>query len=132
MLWTKRFAPWMMLAMTAESKNIEPLRPPTEEADLSGRKVLAVADRDSALQLLVSILEEFGFGTVRGSESVKSALSVLREGECDLLLLDLASHRLEEADLIRNALAIQPNLPIVVVSGYATIEWGVELRLDTV
>ncbi|MCU0722489.1 MAG: protein kinase [Planctomycetes bacterium] len=105
-------------------------RPETATAqamDFSDRRALVVSGAEPSRNLLVQILSEFGFGFVEGVGDVKTALASLKDCGVDLLAADLGTGRLEEADLVRNALAVRPGLAIVVVSGYATIEWGIEL-----
>jgi FixJ family two-component response regulator len=116
--------------MSGEGRATEKPRTSTARGgpgDFSDRKALVVSGAESSRDRIVQVLSELGFGFVEGVGNVKSALASLREGGVHLLVADLGSGRLEEADLVRNALAIVPGLPIVVVSGYATIEWGIEL-----
>jgi CheY-like chemotaxis protein/tRNA A-37 threonylcarbamoyl transferase component Bud32 len=95
--------------------------------DLSGLSALAVSFEEHGRGLLTEVLRELGFGEVLGASGVSDALAEIRKSHLDLMVSDLEAHRLEEVDLIRNAVALDPDLPIIVVSGYATIEWGVEL-----
>jgi serine/threonine protein kinase len=97
------------------------------EADFAARKALVVSGPESGRDLLVQVLTELGFGEVVGVGDTNSALASLRTEVPHVLVADLGVNRLEEADLVKNARAIAPGLPIVVVSGYATIEWGIEL-----
>lgn len=98
-----------------------------EDTDLSPFRALVVSGQASTRDLLIQVLDEFGVGETIGVADTTEALAVLRSREIHLLVPDLSAHRLEEADLVRNALALVPGLPIIVVSGHATIEWGVEL-----
>jgi serine/threonine protein kinase len=111
-----------------ESVNGEAASAPGGQAlDFGARRALVVSGPESTRDLLVQVLTELGFGLVVGAGDAKAALASLREDAPHLLVADLGANRLEEADLVKNARAIAPDVPIVVVSGYATIEWGIEL-----
>ncbi|MHC4777597.1 MAG: serine/threonine-protein kinase [Planctomycetota bacterium] len=100
---------------------------PATTPELSGKRALAVSFQKHSLDLMKQLLSELGFGRVEGTDSVSEALSSLRNEPADLLLADLEAKRLEEMDLIRNSLALDASLPIIVASGHAVIEWSVEL-----
>ncbi|MHC4598214.1 MAG: serine/threonine-protein kinase [Planctomycetota bacterium] len=99
-------------------------KPPHE---FSSRRVLAVSIEKPSRDLFRELLVELGFGQVEATGNVSEALGRLREEPADLLVADLENHRLEEMDLVRNALALDASLPIIVVSGHGVIEWSVEL-----
>jgi len=104
-----------------------PVEAPGSRPDLTKLRALVVSREDHTRDLLSQVLIEFGFGEVVYASNVNEALKEVRQSPLDLLVADLEAHRLEEVDLVRNAIALAPDLPIIVVSGYATIEWGVEL-----
>jgi serine/threonine protein kinase len=95
--------------------------------DFSNRRALAVSIEKSSRDLFRELLSELGFAEVEATGDVSEALGRLREKPVDLMVADLEHHRLEEMDLVRNALALDASLPIIVVSGHAVIEWSVEL-----
>ncbi|MHC5079286.1 MAG: response regulator, partial [Planctomycetota bacterium] len=114
--------------MDEEKTHTDALASPDRgEPDLSALKALAVSRHAQTRELLQALLTEFGFGKVSGAEAVGDALTHLRNRPVDFVVADLEAHRLEEVDLVRNALALNESLPIMVISGHATIEWGVEL-----
>ncbi|GEM_PF-1512498 len=99
----------------------------TESPDYSTMGVLVVSNHCQTRDLLRHVFSDLGFREVAEASNVGEALAALRKKEVDFLVADLEGPRLEEVDLVRNALAIAPDLSILVISGHATIEWGVEL-----
>jgi len=84
--------------------------------------VLLVDDAQDVLTMVGAFLRTGGF-TVYPASGGKQALSVLASGEhFDLLITDYMMPSLKGPELIRQARLIQPDLPAVVISGYADVE----------
>jgi len=79
--------------------------------------VLVVDDDEGVRDVAEGLLAEAGF-RVETAESGAAALARVREGGVDAVLLDLVMPGLSGADVLRALAAEQPDLPVVVASGY--------------
>jgi tRNA A-37 threonylcarbamoyl transferase component Bud32/CheY-like chemotaxis protein len=77
--------------------------------------------------LLTALLEDMEFASITRLPDREALLHVVSSHHLDLLMLDLDVVDSDPKDLVRKAIAQDPNLVIVAVSGYATIEQSVEL-----
>lgn len=74
-------------------------------------------DDDDALRNAVArFLEKSGY-RVRAAASGKEALSMLRESEVDIMLLDIAMPEMSGIDVLPEALDVAPDLGIVMLTG---------------
>jgi len=88
----------------------------------SGQPTVLVVDDDESLQSLFKIfLKKIGFSRVVVG-SVKEALSALDKQHFDLLFLDLKLPDGPADDVYEAAKRIDPQLPIVVITGYPDSE----------
>ncbi len=60
------------------------------------------------------------------SRTAKEALERLRRSKPDLILLDLSLPDMNGIELLKKIQAIQPQVPVVMISGFGTIEVAVE------
>ena len=88
-------------------------------------RVLVVDDEKNIRMTLTVCLEQFGC-EVTGVASADGALQSLSRQTFDLAFLDLRLGDSSGLDLIPNLLAESPNLLIVVMTAYATIDSAVE------
>jgi two-component system, cell cycle sensor histidine kinase and response regulator CckA len=107
----------------------EPLTLPDAEAPLglgidagadAGRNVILVAEDDPAVRhVVVTVLARAGYRTI-GAASPLEALALAREtaGSLDLLLTDIVMPHLSGTELAERLRAVQPQLPVVYMSGY--------------
>lgn len=92
----------------------------------TGADILVVDDEADIRDLVSGILEDEGFN-VRTASDAESALQAIRARKPNLLVLDIWMHGggldgLELLDLVRQ---IDPDLPVVMISGHGTIETAV-------
>jgi DNA-binding NtrC family response regulator len=85
------------------------------------KKILIVDDDRVVLASCRRILESEGYA-VNLTSSVKEALQLLEEKNFDLLLVDVIMPEYDGMYLIGNVRENQPQLPILVMSGYPTPE----------
>jgi PAS domain S-box-containing protein len=99
------------------AQNAEPPVAPTGRAPKL--KVLLVEDDAQVAELVDAMLVELGHTVVR-AEDADAALSRLRDGErVDLLLTDvIMPGEKSGVDLARQAVAMRPDLPVILSSGY--------------
>src|SRR5690606_3241327 len=82
------------------------------------KKILIVDDDPSVLNLLDEILSGAGYAVI-GSTGGEDALHILIQAEIDLVISDLAMPRLSGRELAVKIRNIEPDLPILYLSGSA-------------
>jgi PAS domain S-box-containing protein len=83
------------------------------------RTVLVVDDQDEVRDVAAAQLEALGYGVVQAA-SGKAALDLLGSGSgVDLLVVDYAMPGMSGTDLARAAREKCPDLPVLIVTGYA-------------
>ena len=90
----------------------------------SGR-LLVVDDEVSLMVALRNTLRDEGY-LVTGATSGAEALAVLRETEFDLILADLMMPTMDGIGLIREALALHPQLVAIIMTGHGSVATAVE------
>ncbi len=87
--------------------------------------LLLVDDDRHLLDSMVEWLEDQGYA-VTGADNLQTALEVLGQQSFDLVLSDV---RLQDGDgfeLLQHCRKNLPGLPVILITGYGTIETGVE------
>jgi len=87
-------------------------------------KVLIVDDDPSIRGLLTQIVQQSGY-SVEGAEDGQAALERLVDGGYDAVFTDLMMPRMGGIDLVRKLKELDPNLPVIVITGFPTMESGV-------
>ena len=87
--------------------------------------LLVTDDELELMRALGDSLGENGFA-VRGVTTPAEALTLLRDGEFDLLLTDLMMPGTDGITLLKQALEIDPNLVGIIMTGQGTIQTAVE------
>ena len=91
------------------------------EHTTQGPHILVVDDEPSIVTPIVRALELSGY-RADGVASGKEALTVLVQAAYDLMLLDMQMPEIDGIEVMRRVHQIQPNLPIIVLTGHATLE----------
>ena len=89
-------------------------------------KVLLVDDEMPALRFLQTIIEKFAreLTIAQSCLSGEAALAFLRENKVDLLITDISMSGMDGIALAHAARALQPEIHIVIVTGYAEFEYA--------
>ncbi|MCK8600294.1 FAD-dependent oxidoreductase [Desulfoferrobacter suflitae] len=98
------------------------------DLQLEARKAFKVLVVDDELVVRDSIkewLEDAGF-QVEMAESGVEALEKLSQGGCSLLLLDVKMPGMDGVEVLKNAREMHPDLDVVMMTAYATVETAVE------
>lgn len=93
-------------------------------ATARGHETVLVVDDEPGLRALARTgLQQRGFDVV-AVESGEQALEILRVGEphVDVMLLDLTLPGISGERVLREVRRLMPGLPVVIASGYATVE----------
>jgi DNA-binding NtrC family response regulator len=89
------------------------------------KRVLLVDDETEFLEALAERLEARGLG-VDTAERGEVALDRARKRRYDAILLDMAMPGMTGLDTLRGLLEIDANLQVILLTGRATLEQGVE------
>jgi PAS domain S-box-containing protein len=103
-----------------EADPVEPGSTPDSAKPLT---VLAVDDDTLVLENTASMLAELGHEVLQ-AQSGAEALHMLDEREVDLIITDYAMPGMTGEELTQHILARQPELPVLMVSGYASLPEG--------
>ncbi len=88
-------------------------------------KILIVDDEESVRESLAAWLERDGY-TVETAPEGRSALEKLRAGPWSLVLLDLKMPGMDGLQVLTEARAIHPELPVLMMTAYATVDTAVQ------
>jgi DNA-binding NtrC family response regulator len=88
-------------------------------------RLLIVDDEVELMRALCDSLAEQGF-SVNGLPTPQGALDILRDGEFDILLTDLMMPKVDGIQLLKQALAVDPHLVGIIMTGQGTIPTAVE------
>ncbi len=88
-------------------------------------QILVVDDDDANRVTLERILKRAGYG-VRHASSGREAMEILRAQRTDLVLTDLKMPGMSGLDLLKAAKVVDPDIEVVVMTAYGTVETAVE------
>lgn len=88
-------------------------------------RILVVDDETDICDLCVRSLQRYGYNVTATSQPLQ-ALEMLREQEYDLLLLDVRMPEISGIEVMRRVRQFAPDLAIVVMTGYASMEMAIE------
>ncbi len=89
------------------------------------KQLLVVDDEPNLRRVLSALLARDGYD-VHTAEDGQNALEVLNEHHIDMLITDLRMPRLDGMGLLRQALALDPELPVVMITAHGTVDNAVE------
>jgi len=93
--------------------------------DTKNFRVMVINDQDAVRKLLKTMLESWGY-TVQDFATPREALVELEINEYDLVLTDLHLPELSGLDVVRRVKKLNTTLPVIVFTGYGTIQTAVE------
>jgi CheY-like chemotaxis protein/glycine cleavage system H lipoate-binding protein len=110
----------VQLDFASEAKSLMRAEVPNARA-----RILAVDDEHVILDSFRKILVLAGF-SVDTVDDGKEALTLLRERDYDFLFTDLKMPGMDGVEVVKAARHLRPDLDVVVITGYGTIETAVE------
>jgi DNA-binding NtrC family response regulator len=87
-------------------------------------RILIVDDEPDMLESCARILRRQGYACVTAGDG-RAALAILERERPDLLLTDFKMPEMDGLELLRRAHDLDPALPVILVTGFATIESAV-------
>jgi PAS domain S-box-containing protein len=93
---------------------------PREDACTGKERILFVDDEEMIREMAQELLEQLGYEVVSTTSS-REALSLVKNGPSrfDLVITDQTMPGMTGLDLARKILLLQPNLPIILVTGFS-------------
>lgn len=88
-------------------------------------RILLVDDEPSILSVLSGLLKGKGFET-QPSLGGRKALELLHEGSYDLMITDIRMEPVDGLELLKTAKSLYPNMSVIVVSAFGSVETAVE------
>jgi two-component system NtrC family response regulator len=92
---------------------------------LTRAKILVVDDEADMVETLEQILSRSEYDVVTATESVK-AFDLVSKEQPDLIITDLVMPELDGVDLMERVKAHYPHIPVVLLTGYATVDSAVD------
>jgi signal transduction histidine kinase/CheY-like chemotaxis protein len=83
-----------------------------------GERIVLVDDDDVVRVFVARVLEDAGF-IVESVSDGRSAVQLVRSASVALLVVDFAMHGMNGADVVAAARAFRPDLPVLMITGYA-------------
>ncbi len=102
----------------APERTADPEVAPDMKLDGPQATVLVIDDDPDVRAMLVASLDALGYRVLEAQDGA-TGLSVLRDSQPDLLLVDFAMPSMTGAEVARAAQAQRPEMPIVFMSGYS-------------
>lgn len=89
-------------------------------------RVLIVDDEMPALRFVTSIIEQFAknFQVAETATSGEQGLKYLQQHAIDLLITDISMHGMDGIELAQTARKMQPNIHIIIISGFGEFEYA--------
>ena len=89
-------------------------------------RILVVDDEESIRDLLRLVLTREGYSVVTANGG-EEAIEYLEAQRFDLVITDLVMPRVNGVEVLRAARRIDPNYPVMVITGYPSVETVTEL-----
>ena len=95
----------------------------------SRRSILLVDDDQRLLESMAEWMRSLGY-EVAEATTVESGKSLAQANEFDLIITDLRFEKSDGFELLRACKHHQPKTPVIFLTGYASMNTGVESLLD--
>ncbi len=91
--------------------------------------ILVVDDEKNIREGLGKVLEMDGYEVTLACDG-QQGLEVLQQGDTDLVITDLKMPKLPGEELLKRSMAMNPNVPVIILTGHGTIENAVQAMKD--
>ncbi len=86
--------------------------------------VLIIEDKESMLEMLRNLFQSEGFSVYMTRDGVKG-IDLLKTEKIDVIITDLKLPRMDGMELLKEAKLIEPDMPVIVMTAYGSIETAV-------
>jgi DNA-binding NtrC family response regulator len=101
------------------------MKDPATSQNLPGPAILVIDDEERIRTGCQKVLSREGF-QVETAESGEVGLKMVEDKYYDIILLDLMMPSLSGFDVLSRVKTLHPDAVIIVISGYATVEYSIE------
>jgi DNA-binding NtrC family response regulator len=89
------------------------------------QKILVVEDEAALRSMLVDLLDGLGYQVVEASDGVMG-WELAQSEKPDLVVTDVSMPRMKGIDLLAHVKSTRPDVPVIVITGYASLKLAVE------
>ncbi len=94
-----------------------------DKVNMKRRRVLIVDDDPSIRSLFGLILKEIGsYDTITAENGMQALEIIKQDGNVDVVLTDIQMPKMNGMELLREIKSIDPTLPVIMVTGFPTID----------
>jgi two-component system, cell cycle sensor histidine kinase and response regulator CckA len=106
-------------------KTIDELSPPCPSPSASGPTILVVDDEAAVRRFACRVLERAGYGVLEATDGAE-ALELVQSHRVPLeaVVSDIVMPRMNGVELMQALSTCEPELPVILMSGYATAALG--------
>lgn len=87
--------------------------------------VMIIDNEEGLCRMMETVLFDQGYGT-RSYTDPQQALAEFRPGVWDLVITDVKMPGIDGLEVLEHLRGLDPNLPIIMVTGYATVEMSIQ------
>lgn len=99
---------------------------PKSKVQESQANILVVDDEIAIRRTLSEILSFEGYRVMEAADGAEG-LKLFKDNNCNLVLCDIKMPKIDGNEFLQKALEINPDVPVIMISGHGTIETAVEL-----
>src|SRR3990167_6976764 len=114
--------PRMPLTNRPQTGEVERMEGPEKKIR---KRILVVDDEERICDAVKRALERTGY-QVEASLSALGALEVIHKGALDMVICDIKMPGMDGMSLLDRIKEFDPNIPVLMITGYASIESAVE------
>lgn len=98
---------------------------PARRAPVAAQHILVIDDDDAVVSVVTAYLRDY---RVSACVDPRDALNLFQHEPVDLLIVDFLMPTIPGDELVRLARAIRPDLPVLIISGYAAAVRAIGLK----
>jgi PAS domain S-box-containing protein len=114
--------------LPAAERPVRAAHPEVSTPQTRALRILAVDDDPIVLLNTATVLADMGHEVIQADDG-EAALAMLTSRPVDLLLTDYAMPRMSGGELVEKVAQVQPDLKVIVLSGYADLPQGQSLSV---
>jgi two-component system, cell cycle sensor histidine kinase and response regulator CckA len=112
---------WSESLTTQDMKTLDEFSPASPGRAGAGASVLVVDDEAAVRRFAARVLEREGYAVVEASDGMEALEVVRMDGvSIEVVVSDIVMPRLNGVELMQALSESHPNLPVILMSGYAT------------
>jgi two-component system response regulator HydG len=96
---------------------------------IPAKPILVVDDTESVREAISKILQKQGYSVMTASDG-EEGINLLQKYDIPLVLTDLKMPKVDGAELLKVAKTISPDIEVILITGYGTVEVAVEVMKE--